>query len=340
MEILGEGGQGCVYKALRTDRHSGMQQTVAIKILHSKTAVKTWQREFESLARVRSPHCVQVLSFERFRGRPALVLEYVDGISLAQLGQAVWLSAANVREIVAQLECALVDLHRHGLHHGDLSPQNILIDRDGRVRVLDFGLANSSEEESRLTPAFAAPERLCGAPASEASDLYSLGRVQEFLLGSAEGAYLAEDPAQRELQCLRVCREQQDALAEKIRSHLSRRELISGARTQTHAVTSQAAKWPLKAPLLGAIASLMILVTSSASQVKGPARVGHLNIRTRAWHRIEVDGRALGYSPVSLPLTAGTPHHLRWTSARGQGEKILVMKPYERKTLEDSDFSH
>src|SRR3954471_20522810 len=98
-ELLGEGGQGCVFKALRTDRESRLSQTVAVKILHSKTAVELWRKEFESLHRVRSPYCVQVLSFERVRGRPALILEYIEGVSLAALGRTCYLSEPDLTEI-------------------------------------------------------------------------------------------------------------------------------------------------------------------------------------------------------------------------------------------------
>src|SRR5690348_4746918 len=107
LELLGEGGQGRVYKALRHDRATGLTQTVALKILHSKTAVDLWRHEFESLARVQSAYCVRVLYFERFRGRPALVLEHIEGASLAQLSHSFLLDARDLDEIRAQLEQAV-----------------------------------------------------------------------------------------------------------------------------------------------------------------------------------------------------------------------------------------
>src|ERR1035437_9654097 len=104
LELLGEGSQGSVYKALRSDRSSGLRQIVAVKILHSKTAVSLWRQEFESLSRVRSNYCVQVLSFEWFKRRPALILEFVEGASLAQLGQMCILNDDEIYEISAQLQ--------------------------------------------------------------------------------------------------------------------------------------------------------------------------------------------------------------------------------------------
>ena len=70
LELLGEGSQGQVFKARRLDPQSGLCQTVALKILHSRTAVELWRQEFESLSQIRSPYCVQVHSFERYGRRP------------------------------------------------------------------------------------------------------------------------------------------------------------------------------------------------------------------------------------------------------------------------------
>lgn len=338
LELLGEGGQGRVFKALRSEKRSGLQQTVAIKILRSKNEVKNWRREFESLARVRSPYCVQVLSFERFQGKPALVLEFIDGVSLAQLGQACWLSEEEITELLAQIEGALKDLQRHGIFHGDLSPQNVLLDREGRVRVLDFGLANSCDGESRLTPAFAAPERLNGAPASASTDLYSLGRIEQFLRGTVAAPSIYIEA--RVFQNLTPCPERQKKLGEKVNDLITRRQLVAGARTKSHVLSSPPRRSTrARALILGGITSLLMLATSSASPIPHPL-FASLNVRTKSWHFLTLDGRPVGYTPLSLVITAGAPHRLQWATANSRGERVITLKPEESRALEDSDFSH
>jgi serine/threonine protein kinase len=341
LELLGEGSQGRVFKALRRDRGAGLQQVVAVKILHSKTAVGLWRQEFESLAKVNSPYCVRVLSFERLERRPALVLEYVEGVSLAQLGQTCWLAPEDVQEIVAQLEYALKDLHRQHVFHGDLSPQNVLLDIQGQVKVLDFGLANSSTNQARVTPRFAAPERMRGEPSSAAADLFSLGRIEDFLLGAEKtnSPYLFSEARARRFQDLSPCRERQKQLAVKVAALLQKLRANAGAKTQTQTVRRQKPSgW--KPLVLGTITSLMVLATSSASQSSSFKPAALLKVRTKKWHYLLLNGHPLGYSPLSISIEPGVSAHLQWISADGRGEIHLRLKSLEMRTLEDSDFSH
>lgn len=340
LEILGEGGQGSVYKALRRDRATGLEQIVAAKILHSKTTVDLWRQEFESLSRVRSKYCVRVLSFERINRRPALILEYIDGVSLAQLGQTCWLDNEDIQELMAQLELALKDLHSHGLVHGDLSPQNILLDREGSLRLLDFGLANCSLLRPRVTPRFAAPERLCGEVTTPASDLFSLGRIEEFLRGhSVASNYLDSRPERRTFQDLKSCAAHQQALALKVNAFLERRLRNGNLKTRTQALAGPKA-WSLKPFIVGTITSFMVLTTSSASQSAKPLAMGVLRVHTEHWLHLKLNGRELGYAPLSIALEAGQTYRLQWNSAKGHGEKVVHLEALEIRTMEDRDFSH
>jgi serine/threonine protein kinase len=351
MELLGEGSQGCVYKALRCDRHSGMQQTVAIKILHSKNAVELWRQEFESLSRIRSPFCVQVLSFERYQRRPALVLEYVEGVSLGRLGQTCLLSVEDVTEVLAQIEHGLKDLHQHGIFHGDLSPQNVLLDVQGRVRLLDFGLANCHPDNIRATTQFTAPERLGGAQVSVATDIYSLGRLEQFLIAgdsNVSSSYLDPEPSRRCFRHLPSHEARQKMLAEKVSRLLSRQK-----QNCTFTTTPMISPRPVHGPgggggrrtilaaalMTGLIASC--IPTASQSRHQSPSGgVAVLNVRTRKWHLFRLNGRTIGYSPFSLPIEANQVMKLEWTSALRRGEKDLNLKPGDHLRLEDSDFSH
>ena len=114
---------------------------------------------------------------------PFLVLELVDGPSLAGLLADGPLDPARVMDVVAQA-AGLDAAHRAGLVHGDIKPANLLAGRDGLVKITDFGIAHAawSAPLTRTgtligTPAYLAPERVAGAAATPAGDLYSLGVV-------------------------------------------------------------------------------------------------------------------------------------------------------------------
>jgi serine/threonine protein kinase len=345
-ELLGEGGQGSVYKVLRRDRATGLSHTVAAKILHSKNAVDVWRREFESLARVRSPYCVQVHAFERLNGRPALILEYVEGVSLLQLARAGVLSASDTREISAQLESALLDLNSSGLFHGDLSPANVLVDIEGRIRLLDFGLANCTGDAGlrRLTPEFAAPERLQGARAGLASDLFSLGRIENFLLGrksslDIHSPYLNVMPEARSTRGLVSQAQARRELGLKVFEALERRRHAERARVSTLAFApSLERSWKVRA--VAVAGALLMLSLPGASQSKVAGQISVLHVRTKNWTYLSLNGSPLGYSPVSVPLTPGKTYILEWLSASAHGQKRLLLKAGADLKLTDRDFSH
>lgn len=346
LERLGEGQQGCVFKALRRDARSELAQTVAVKILHSETAVELWQREFESLQRVRSPYCVQVLSFERVQGRPALILEYIDGVTLSDLISRHPLEPQIIDEILAQLEEALRDLEAAKLFHGDLSPHNILIDVTGRIRLLDFGLANCG---SRMTPEFAAPERLQGAMADFSSDLFSLGRIEQYLKGQdlslcTPNNFLHFHPALRSPRGLISTFEHRKILATLVekQQEFHRRSKRFPTRSM---ISEVAAISPLVAPHVKrwAIASLMALfiaLNSSAALNHSEAETAVLAVRTEKWHHLSLNGREIGYAPIELTVPANATFELTWVSRAGRGSKRIKIDPGALKVLGDRDFSH
>ncbi len=341
-ELLGEGSQGQVYRALRRDPGTGLTQTVAVKILHSETTVESWKDEFQSLAKVRSPYCVQVFGFERLQKRPALVLEYVDGVPLAILGRSCGLDEADIREILAQGEAAILDLYKFGAFHGDLSPNNILIDAEGHLRLLDFGLANCRSGLVRATPEFASPERLCGEVATLASDTFSLGRIEQFLRGTkpsmdSSSPYLHPDPKLRSLRGWFPEPDRQKSLATKVRAFQAWRALARETKTATLTRVSPRKSVSL---ILATISGCILLALSSAVQSTNSKNVPVLQIRTHRWHYFRLNGSPLGYSPISLPLEAGRTYDLEWTTVNGSGTRSIQMQPGGIHRLSDRDFSH
>ena len=197
--ILGEaghGGMGIVYRAERADGQ--FAKHVAIKLLpalySSSELVKRFLREREILARLEHPNVARLLDGGVAPdGRPYLVMEYIDGLPLTIFVQEQGLRVAERLELFLGLCEAVEYAHRNFIVHRDLKPANVLVDRDGRVKLLDFGLARILEAAGPqtdvtqtampiMTPAYASPEQVRGEPIAATSDVFSLGVVLYELL--------------------------------------------------------------------------------------------------------------------------------------------------------------
>jgi serine/threonine protein kinase/RNA polymerase subunit RPABC4/transcription elongation factor Spt4 len=180
--LLGRGGMGEVYRA--DDLKLGSQ--VALKFLpraieRDPAALERFHAEVRLARQVSHPHVCRVYDIGEVGGRHFLSMEYVDGEDLATLLHRIGrLPSAKGIEIARQLCAGLAAAHDKGIVHRDLKPANVMIDRHGRARITDFGLAVLGEEsgaEVAGTPAYMSPEQLVGKPATVQSDLYALGLV-------------------------------------------------------------------------------------------------------------------------------------------------------------------
>lgn len=182
---LGEGAMGVVW--LATDRASG--QPVAVKVmsrLDDPRLVARTLRECEMLADLDHPAVLRFLDSGKVSTGPYLVTEYLEGASLAEVEP----SQVDVEAVMMQIAEGLGEVHRRGLLHRDVKPENLFLTKDGRAVLLDFGLALDAER-TRLTatssnllgtPAYLAPEVWRGRQASSASDWYAWGLSTFFLL--------------------------------------------------------------------------------------------------------------------------------------------------------------
>ena len=193
---IAAGGVGEVWRAEDTV----LTRTVAVKLLRAELASQA-----ETLARFRAearhagalshPAIARVYDYgDPVPPHPAfLVMELVDGPSLAAVLTAGPLGAAQTMDVVAQVASGLQTAHAAALVHRDIKPGNLLLAADGQVKITDFGIAHvagsvpvTSTGIVMGTPAYIAPERVSGASATPASDLYSLGVVAyECLAGTA-----------------------------------------------------------------------------------------------------------------------------------------------------------
>jgi eukaryotic-like serine/threonine-protein kinase len=182
---IGRGGMAEVYRA--TDRLLG--RAVAVKVMRDVGASETDRLRFageaRTLARLSHPGLVTVLDAGSTGDVPYLVMELVDGPTLATVCAGSRLDPARVAAIGAQVADALAYAHGAGVVHRDVKPANILLGGDGRARLGDFGIARLMEDAARHTStglvvgtaSYLAPEQLRGDDVASAADVYALGLV-------------------------------------------------------------------------------------------------------------------------------------------------------------------
>jgi eukaryotic-like serine/threonine-protein kinase len=197
LDLLGSGGMGEVYRA----RDRQLDRDVAVKILpllftNDSDRLARFEREAKILAALNHPHIGAIYGLERVDGVPALVLELVEGPTLAERLSPGALTVKDALGIAMQIADALEAAHRQGIIHRDLKPSNIKVTDSGLVKLLDFGLAKGIEHDeggqasgaalsattSRPgaimgTAAYMSPEQARGESVDARSDLFSLGAV-------------------------------------------------------------------------------------------------------------------------------------------------------------------
>jgi tRNA A-37 threonylcarbamoyl transferase component Bud32 len=181
---VGSGGMGVVYRA--RDQKTG--RDVALKVLHSHLRrdpayVERFKREALIARALDSRHVVRLLDATEEDGFPLIVMEYVEGITLADRLQRGPLREAEALDIAIQIARALEEAHDKNVLHRDVKPQNVIIDEAGDAKVADFGIARIEEQSGETMTAdvlgaihYMAPERF-NQEADDRSDIYSLGVV-------------------------------------------------------------------------------------------------------------------------------------------------------------------
>jgi eukaryotic-like serine/threonine-protein kinase len=197
VDVLGRGGMGVVYRA----RDSRIGRNVAIKTLTegfsgNPEMLKRFYQEAGHTGNLRHSNIVIIYDFGDEEGLPYIVMEYLDGEPLDRLiRERTTLHLYEKLNIVEQVCTALAYAHTQGIIHRDVKPANIIVQRDGLVKLLDFGIARTGERQSDLsmtrtgtlvgTPAYMAPERLRGDSLDGRSDIFAVGVVLYQLLSGA-----------------------------------------------------------------------------------------------------------------------------------------------------------
>lgn len=196
--LLGEGGMGQVYLA----RDLELGRSVAVKLIRPErfgpAGVARFLKEARTTARFNHPHIVTIYAVGKHGERPYLALEYLDGESLRERLLRERLSVDEVLHIGRALADALAHAHAQGVLHCDLKPSNVMIAKDGRVRVVDFGIAadlvEDTENEISGTAKYMAPEQWVGEGLTDRVDIWALGLI---LFECFEGAHPFDDAETR-----------------------------------------------------------------------------------------------------------------------------------------------
>jgi beta-lactam-binding protein with PASTA domain len=186
VELLGQGGMATIYRA----RDGQLERDVAVKVLRPEYGndpdfFARFRQEAQSAASLNHPGVVAVYDYGTDEVGPYIVMELVDGEDLATIIRRTGaLPARQAARIAAQAARAIAAAHERGFVHRDIKPGNILVTRDGRVKVADFGIARALAESSLTMPGttlgsvhYFSPEQARGELAAPASDIYSLGIV-------------------------------------------------------------------------------------------------------------------------------------------------------------------
>jgi eukaryotic-like serine/threonine-protein kinase len=190
---LGSGGMSTVYLA----RDETLERSVAAKVLHAGISdqpdqLERFRREARSVAQLSHPNVVAVIDAGEDGGHPYIVFEYIDGETLKQrIDRLGKLPVDEAAAYAIEIGRGLAAAHARRLVHRDVKPQNVLIDRDGRAKVTDFGIALSLESDGLTktgrvlgTTDYVSPEQAMGKEIDARSDIYSLGvLLYEMLTG-------------------------------------------------------------------------------------------------------------------------------------------------------------
>lgn len=258
IEELGKGGMGKVYKAHDTE----IKEKVALKLINpeiasDKKTIERFQNELKFARKISHRNVCRMYDLNKEKGSYYITMEYVSGEDLKGMIRMMGQLGAGKSISIAKQVCeGLSEAHRLGVIHRDLKPQNIMIDKDGNARIMDFGIARSLKTKGITgagvmigTPEYMSPEQVEGKETDQRSDIYSLGvmlyemvtgRVPfegdtPFTIGVKQKSEIPKDPKELNaqipddlssviLKCLEKNKEKRYQSAGDVRSELTRIE--------------------------------------------------------------------------------------------------------------------
>lgn len=181
LELIGSGGMGGVYRA----RDESLGRMVAIKVMlksygDNPDFIQKFKKEAQATAKLNHPNIVQIYSFGQEKGQPYIVMEFIGGQQFDKMVDAGKpINPALVLKVGIDVAQGLSAAEEAGLIHGDVKPENILLDDKTQAKIVDFGIASVANEQSSEgiwgTPYYIAPEKVRRQAVDSRADIYSLG---------------------------------------------------------------------------------------------------------------------------------------------------------------------
>jgi serine/threonine protein kinase len=333
IRLLGEGGFGKVYLVKKSFLNGLLPRFYALKCFHNNVGPEVLMAEARALFGVRSHHCVTVHSVEEFEGGCGLLLEFVDGVTLAELCRTHVLSTEEQANILLQTKQGLEDLAAAGLTHGDLTPKNIMIDKNGKVVLLDFGLPAFFNNGVVVGATdYMSESRKKGASPNFEDDLYSL----KLIAFDLENNLIGRPKPPRNLLFLDQSLQKMQKFSPKASPSLKSKvqEILAGSEysVRTRVFEGQSANF------LRLVNFLFILALVPATQASTRKFTqAWLSVRSLNWIEVETGGKTLSSSQEGINLSPGK-HLLKWQTAKRTGIKGIELAEGEKLILLDSDF--
>ncbi len=194
IEQQGQGGMATVFKAY----HAALDRYVALKVMHTAftedpTFLERFQREALVVAKLDHPHIVPIFDYSNEDGRPYLVMKYIEGVTLKEKLKKFRPTYREMLPIIEDVGSALTYAHELGIVHRDVKPSNVLISKEGKIYLTDFGLARMAQVSTTTltsdqmigTPQYISPEQATSSPNLDyRTDIYSFGvLIYEMVVG-------------------------------------------------------------------------------------------------------------------------------------------------------------
>lgn len=341
LHVLGEGAFGRVYLVKKNFLDGHLPRYFALKVFSPDTSLEVLKAEAEAMFGIRSRHCVTVHSVEKYRDHHGLLMEYVDGVTLEDLAKNVALTKDEVANICFQAHVGLHDLFLQDLFHGDVHPRNILIDRSGRVVLVDFGLAHIFSQGTIFgDPKYLNEARELGKTPCARDDIYSLKLIKFDLVNGNIGRIAPEwfwKKRKTEFIEEDVHFEDGEALSH-VRVGLKVENLLE-ARAQKNKtllrVGGQTFNFKLK---FITFVLLVGLFSTPQAPSRGIAQVW-VEIRALKWMEISFpNGMRITSDQQGARLMPGT-YQVKWRTAKKSGIKTLQVHRGQTLLLSEHDFN-
>ena len=312
IERIGEGAMGEIYRA----RDEALKRDVAIKVVHrahdaDEQQAERLRQEARAAASISHPHVAQVHALGFSNNHPYLVMELVRGVDMdARLRREGTIDERLALRVAVEIADGLCVLHRRGLTHGDIKPANIVLDEDGRAKLVDFGLSGMARRDGsgaiHGTPHYIAPELLRGAADSSQTDLYSLGATLYHLL-AGKPPFAGRTPAE-------VVRARLEGPAEPIGRHNPRLSAGTQRLVMRLLAADPAQRYPDSAAVLADLQTQLRLLDAPAApphrEAPGSAALQRASRRRRRAGQVVLVTVALVEAALLINMRrgCGAPH--------------------------------